>query len=67
MLLTTRQAAQKLGVTVARVHQLMRAGRLVAQKLGRDWVIEEADLELVADRKPGRAGWADPRPMRDRT
>jgi hypothetical protein len=33
---------------------LIWAQRLPAQKLGRDWFIEEKDLALVANRKPGR-------------
>ncbi len=52
--LTTRQAAERLGVTVSRVRHLVLEGRLPAEKFGRDLVIREDDLELVADRKPGR-------------
>jgi excisionase family DNA binding protein len=53
-LLTTKQAAERLGVTVTRVQQLIAAGRLPAQKMGRDFFIKEDDLKLVEDRKPGR-------------
>ena len=53
-LLTAKQAAQILGVDDSRVRVLIREGRLPAQKVGRDWVILEPDLELVKDRKPGR-------------
>jgi excisionase family DNA binding protein len=53
-LLTTKDAAARLGVTVTRVQQLILAGRLPAEKMGRDYVIKEDDLKLVADRKPGR-------------
>ena len=53
-LLTAKQAAQILGVDSSRVRVLIRKGRLPAQKVGRDWVILEPDLELVKDRKPGR-------------
>ena len=53
-LLTAKQAAQILGVDSSRVRVLIREGRLPAQKVGRDWVILEPDLELVKDRKPGR-------------
>jgi excisionase family DNA binding protein len=52
--LTTQQAAEKLGVTVSRVRQLVLAGRLPAEKFGRDLVIKESDLKFVEDRKPGR-------------
>ena len=53
-LLTTKEAAERLGVTVTRVQQLIAAGRLPAEKMGRDFFIKEDDLKLVADRKPGR-------------
>ena len=53
-LLTTPEAAQRLGITLARVQQLIWKGRLPARKIGRDYVINEDDLKLVADRKPGR-------------
>lgn len=53
-LLTTQEAAAKLKITVARVQQLIWAGRLPAKKLGRDYVIAESDLKLVRHRKVGR-------------
>jgi len=53
-LLTTREAAERLGVTVTRVQQLILAERLPAEKKGRDYFINEQDLKLVEDRKPGR-------------
>jgi excisionase family DNA binding protein len=53
-LLTTKEVAERLGVTVTRVQQLIAAGRLPAEKMGRDYFIKEGDLKLVADRKPGR-------------
>jgi excisionase family DNA binding protein len=52
--LTTKEAAEKLGVTVTRVQQLILAGRLPAEKKGRDYFISEEDLKLVEDRRPGR-------------
>ena len=54
-LLSTAEAASKLGVTIGRVQQLIWDGLLPAQKVGRDYVINEDDLKLVADRpKVGR-------------
>lgn len=52
--ITTKQAAEKLGLSVQRIRALITAGRLPAQKLGRDFVIQENDLKLVAVRIPGR-------------
>jgi len=54
-LLTTKEASEKLGVSVRRVQAMITDGSLPATKLGRDYVIKESDLELVKDRKPGRA------------
>jgi excisionase family DNA binding protein len=53
-LLSTSEAAKKLGITPARVQQLIWAKKLPAQQVGRGYVINEADLKLVEDRKPGR-------------
>lgn len=52
--LTTKEAAEILNVSMARVRQLVLAGRLPAEKFGRDLLIHEKDLALVAVRKPGR-------------
>lgn len=53
-LLTTKETADKLGVSVRRVQAMITDGSLPASKLGRDYVIQESDLEVVKDRKPGR-------------
>jgi excisionase family DNA binding protein len=53
-LLSTREVADRLGVSILRVQQLIWAERLPAQKVGRDYVINESDLKLVENRKPGR-------------
>ncbi len=60
-LLTTQEAATKLKITVARVQQLIWAGRLPAEKLGRDYVISESDLKLVRHRRVGRPRKLDKR------
>jgi excisionase family DNA binding protein len=53
-LLTTKEVAEKLGVSVRRVHALIEAERLPAQKYGRDYLINEKSLKLVENRKAGR-------------
>jgi excisionase family DNA binding protein len=53
-LLTTKEVAERLKVSVRRVHALIEAERLPAQKYGRDYLIDEKDLKLVENRKPGR-------------
>jgi excisionase family DNA binding protein len=50
-LLTTTEAAARLGISASRVRQLILEGRLPAVKNGRDLWINEKDLKLVAKRK----------------
>jgi excisionase family DNA binding protein len=52
--MTTDEAAAARGVSARRVLAMIKAGRLHAEKRGRDWWIEEADLEPVRVRKVGR-------------
>lgn len=52
--LTTKEVADRLGVTIRRIQALVTSGRLPAQKFGRDYMIREKDLKLVEDRKVGR-------------
>ncbi len=56
-ILTTAEAADQLGVSARRVRQFCRAGRLEAQKIGRDWIVLQADLNQFKSipRKPGRS------------
>jgi len=53
-LLTTLEAAEKLGVTRRRVLMLIDSGRLPVQRFGKIYLIREADLKLVENRKVGR-------------
>jgi excisionase family DNA binding protein len=53
-LLTTAEVAERLGVHQTRVQVLIREGRLPAQRFGKMFLVDEKDLKLVADRKPGR-------------
>ena len=54
---TTQSAARYLGVTPARVRQLILEGRLTSEKYGRDHLISESDLKTymaTARKNPGR-------------
>lgn len=53
-LIAVPEAAERLGVTRARVQQRIKGGSLPAQKIGRDWVINEADLRMVVRQRSGR-------------
>ena len=53
-LISSSEAAKQLGVHITRVQVLIREGRLPALMVGGSYVIQEKDLRLVANRKPGR-------------
>ena len=53
-IISTAEAARRLGVTANRVRVLIRSKRLKATKVGHDWLIDPKDLEAVKDRKVGR-------------
>lgn len=46
-LLTTKEAAEKLGVSVRRIRALITEGKLQAHQLGREYAIEESALASV--------------------
>lgn len=56
MLLTLAQAAERLGRSVNTLREQIRRGRLHAQKIGRDWLVEEAEVERYRRENLGRAG-----------
>lgn len=60
-LLTTQEAAERLGVSVRRVTELITSGRLPAERFGRAYMIDDSDLKFVEDRKPGRPPKVDKR------
>ncbi len=52
--LTTKETAEKLGVSAGRIRQMVLAGQLHAEKFGRELMISETDLKAVRNRKTGR-------------
>ena len=53
-IISTTEAARRLGVTANRVRVLIRAKRLKAIKVGHEWLIDPKDLEAVKERRVGR-------------
>lgn len=47
-MLTTKQAAEELGVSPRRVTSLIESGALTAQKFGRSWMVDEASVRQRA-------------------
>ena len=53
-IISTTEAAKRLGVTTNRVRAMIDAKRLKAIKVGREWLIDPKDLDALKDRKVGR-------------
>ncbi len=53
-MLTTTQAAEKLGITPRRIVALIEDGRLSAAKVSGRYQIDRRALKAVGERKPGR-------------
>jgi excisionase family DNA binding protein len=53
-LLGTKEASERLAISQQRIQALIKIGKLPAEKVGRDWLIKEADLERVRNRQIGR-------------
>ena len=53
-IITAKEAAERLHVSVRRVQNLIAAKRLPAEKIGNSYAIKVADLKFVKQRKNGR-------------
>lgn len=60
MMMTAKQAAKALGLSVERVRQLCQAG-VMGRKVGRDWLITPDEVARYREnrRRPGRPRKAD--------
>lgn len=47
-LLNVNEAADRLGLSVAMVRRYCSAGKIIAQKVGRDWAIRRREVERFA-------------------
>ncbi len=54
MVLSVHETSTRLGVTPVRVRQLISAGELPATRVGRQWVLQEADVERFSPQRRGR-------------
>lgn len=55
-LLSTREVAERLGISPNRVRQLISSGQLPAERVGKVYVVREGDLRRFARQPPGRRG-----------
>lgn len=61
-LLTTKEAAEKLGVSYVRINQLIKSGELSAEKKGRDYLIKMSALKNLKNRPERRGRPRSPNP-----
>jgi excisionase family DNA binding protein len=55
--ISTKQAAKILGVTDARVRQLIKEKKLAKKrKIGRDWLLDEDEVKIFSKQPPGKRG-----------
>jgi excisionase family DNA binding protein len=60
MLLTLRESAARLGLAPDTLRAQVHRGRFTAQKVGRDWLVDEGEVERYARETRRRA----PTPVR---
>lgn len=53
-LMTLRSASERLGITPDTLRAQIRRGRLRAKKLGRDWLVERAEVDRYRRESLGR-------------
>lgn len=53
-LLSSREAAAELGISIVRVNVLINEGRIPATRVGSYWAIRRGDLDAVRNRPTGR-------------
>jgi excisionase family DNA binding protein len=53
-MLTTKEVAAELGISLRQVQTLIERKQLPAEKFGRDYMVKESDLKLVRERPKGR-------------
>ena len=63
-LLTTLEAAREIDRSPQQVSLLIMQGKLPAQRRGRDWLIKEADLQLILNIPKDRPAGAQHGPQR---
>lgn len=57
-MMTTKQAAERLGLSVRRVQALVQAGQLEARRIGRDWLIEDVSVDRRLMVQEAQRAWS---------
>jgi len=53
-LLSTEQCGKIMGISASYIRRLIVNGKLVAQKCGHDWIVEELDLKAFMKTKKNK-------------
>jgi citrate synthase len=61
-MLTTKQAADRLGLKPQSVIAFIKRGKIAGRKVGRDWIISVEEVERYANAPKARGG----RPKKER-
>ncbi len=54
VLMSVTEAAQRLNMDESQLRLMLRQGRIVGEKFGRDWMVSESALAQYKPRKRGR-------------
>lgn len=58
--LTTTQAAERIGVSPDTLQSQIRRGKIAAERFGRQWMIKANELQRYRDEVQGKHGFAAP-------
>lgn len=57
-MITTKQAAARLDISVRRIQALVASGQLEAQKIGRDWLIDPVSVNRRLTLQEAQCAWS---------
>lgn len=55
--ITTKEMSERVGLTLQRLHQLIKMGEIKGEKIGRDWLIEEKYVDIILNRPEKRGNY----------
>jgi excisionase family DNA binding protein len=65
-MLTTNEIAEKVNLTRTRITQLIRDRVIMAEKRGRDWMVDESQIEIIKNLPENRGKYPRSEKSRNR-
>jgi excisionase family DNA binding protein len=65
-MLTTNEIAEKVNLTRTRITQLIRDRVIMAEKRGRDWMVDESQIEIIKNLPENRGKYQRSEKSRNR-